>query len=354
MSRRPAMTSAEDLAAAGLISDASVADAAAVGRKYAIRVTPAMAGLMDGYGGEDPIARQFLPDMGELETLAEELSDPIGDDAHSPVAGVVHRYPDRVLLKPINVCPVYCRFCFRRETVGAAPAMTPAELDAAFDYIEGRPEIWEVILTGGDPLMLKPASLARIVARIEAIPHVQIVRIHTRTPIAEPARITPELVEAIASTKRATPYVSIHANHARELTPEAVAAARMFADRGVPLLAQSVLLKGVNDDVESLAGLMRALVAARIRPYYLHHPDLAPGVGRFRVSIEDGQRLVEALRGRISGLCQPTYVLDVPGGYGKSPIGPVYAAKEGARWRIDDPFGKSHLYPPDIAGPPPD
>ncbi len=347
----PAYTSAEDLVAAGLIAARDADAAADVARRYAVRVTPAMAALMDAVDAAagDPIRRQFLPDVGELETSPEDLADPIGDDAHSPVPGLVHRYPDRVLLKPISVCPVYCRFCFRRETVGAAPAMTPAELDAAFHYIAARPDIWEVILTGGDPLMLKPASLERLVARLEAIDHVQILRLHTRAPVADPDRVTDALAAAIKGTGRLTPYVSIHCNHARELTPAARAAAGRLADAGIPLLAQSVLLKGVNDDVDSLTALMRGLVASRIKPYYLHHPDLAPGTARFRVDVAEGRRLVAALRGRVSGLCQPTYVLDVPGGYGKAPLAEAYAAPDGGRWRVRDPFGGAHAYPPDVA-----
>jgi lysine 2,3-aminomutase len=343
------LTHAKDLADAGLIDPDAVESATNVGRRYAIRVTPQMAELIVG-GDDDPIRQQFLPHADELIPSADDLIDPIGDDAHSPLPGLIHRYPDRVLLKPINVCPVYCRFCFRRETVGAAPAMTPAELTAAFGYIEARSEIWEVILTGGDPLMLKPASLARLVSRLEAIPHVQVLRLHTRVPIAEPDRVTSDVVTAIKGTGRLATYVSIHANHPREITANARAAAARLADAGLPLLAQTVLLKGINNNIETLSALMRALVAARIQPYYIHHPDLAPGTARFRLSIVEGQKLVAALRGNLSGLCQPTYVLDVPGGYGKTTLSASNVQSDGDRWRILDPFGREHLYPPDVAG----
>ncbi len=342
------LTDIQALADAGLIPPAAAAALAPVAARYAVRVTPEMAQLIDG--PDDPIARQFIPDAAELATTPEERADPIGDDVHSPLPGLIHRYPDRVLLKPINVCPVYCRFCFRRETVGHAPAMTPAELDAAIAYIADRPAIWEVILTGGDPMMLKPASLKRIVKGLEAIPHVQILRLHTRVPIADPARVTGDLIQAIKGAGRLAPYVSIHANHARELTPAARAAAARLADAGIPLLAQTVLLRGVNADVETLADLMRALVSARIRPYYLHHPDLAPGTARFRLSIAEGQRIVAGLRGALSGLCQPTYVLDVPGGFGKSPVGPSFVTNEDGAMQVRDPFGGEHAYPPRIAG----
>lgn len=339
------MTGAVDLAEAGLIANAEVSAADAVAARYAIRVTPEMAALMDGPDGAQ-IRRQFIPDPAELETAPGELLDPIGDDAHSPVPGVVHRYPDRVLLKPISVCPVYCRFCFRRETVGAAPAMAPDALEAAYAYIASRPEIWEVILTGGDPLMLKPNVLARVIQKLTAIPHVQILRIHTRVPIADPGRVSKDLIAAIKTGGRLTPYVSIHCNHPAELTDASRAAAAQLADAGIPLIGQTVLLKGVNNDVAILERLMRGLVAARIQPYYLHHPDLAPGTARFRLDIAEGQALAAALRGKVSGLCQPTYVLDTPGGFGKAPLAGSHAEKRAEGWRIRDPFGRDHGYPP--------
>lgn len=349
MSQSTAITTAEGLANAGLIDAADARAAAAVSERYAIRVTPEMLALMEGPDAS-AIRRQFLPDPAELTTAPHELLDPIGDDAHSPVPGIVHRYPDRVLLKPISVCPVYCRFCFRRETVGAAPAMTPNELGAAFAYIESRPEIWEVILTGGDPLMLKPAVLERIIKRLDAIPHVDILRIHTRVPIADPGRVSVEMVAAIKAGDRLAPYVSIHCNHPAELTSAACSAAARLADAGLPLLGQTVLLKGVNDDVEVLTKLMRRLVSARIRPYYLHHPDLAPGTARFQMDIAEGQALAAALRGKVSGLCQPTYVLDTPGGFGKAPLAVSSARETAEGWRIQDPFGRDHAYPPEPSG----
>lgn len=352
MSTPAAVTTAKNLARAGLINDSDVLAADAVAERYAIRVTPEMAALMHGPEGA-AIRRQFIPDPAELETAPGELLDPIGDDAHSPVPGVVHRYPDRVLLKPISVCPVYCRFCFRRETVGAEPAMTPDALEVAYAYIESRPEIWEVILTGGDPLMMKPSILARIIERLDAIAHVQILRIHTRVPIADPERVSAKMVAAIKTNGRLTPYVSIHCNHPAELTDASRAAAGRLADAGIPLIGQTVLLKGVNNDVAVLERLMRGLVAARIQPYYLHHPDLAPGTARFRLDIAEGQALASALRGKVSGLCQPTYVLDTPGGFGKAPLADSHAEKQAEGWRIRDPFGGAHTYPPEPTTPVP-
>jgi lysine 2,3-aminomutase len=318
-----------------------------VAARYAVAITPAMADLIDPSDPHDPIARQFVPDRRELESQPEELSDPIGDDAHSPVEGIVHRYPDRVLLKLVNACAVYCRFCFRRETVGPGRGgLSRAALAAALDYIRRTPQIWEVILTGGDPLVLSPRRLKEVTAQLAAIEHVKVIRVHTRMPIAAPERITPALVRALRSDKAA--FVVLHANHPRELTAQARAAIARFVDAGIPMLSQSVLLRGVNDDAGTLGALLRTLVECRVKPYYLHHADLAPGTAHLRTSIAEGQTLMRALRGRYSGLCQPDYVLDIPGGYGKSPIGPNYWIPD--RSAIEDFNGRHHAYPPRPAG----
>jgi lysine 2,3-aminomutase len=263
------------------------------------------------------------------------------------VDGIVHRYPDRVLLKLTQVCAVYCRFCFRREMIGpTARGLDAAALERALAYIAAHPEIWEVILTGGDPLILSPRRLRAVVTRLAAIPHLAVIRIHTRMPVADPVRITPALVRAMKAPGKAT-YVVLHANHPRELTAAARAACDRIVDAGIPMLSQSVLLRGVNDDPQTLAELMRTFVACRIKPYYLHHADLAPGTAHLRTTIEEGQKLMRSLRGRVSGLCQPTYVLDIPGGHGKSPIGPNYLVAESAdRYRIEDFNGVAHCYPP--------
>ncbi|HEY3800215.1 MAG TPA: lysine-2,3-aminomutase-like protein [Caulobacteraceae bacterium] len=332
-----------DLADAGLTEAARAASLGEVAARYAIGVTPVMATLIDPADPADPIARQLIPTAAELIGAPGENADPIGDEAFSPVPGVVHRYPDRVLLKATHTCAVYCRFCFRREMVGpgAAQALTPAELDAAFAYIAAAPAIWEVILTGGDPLVLSPRRIGEIVRRLAAIPHVKIVRFHTRVPVAEPALVTDALVAAMRHP-RLTSYVALHANHPRELTPAARAACARIVEAGMPMVSQTVLLAGVNDDAETLAALMRGFVEARVKPYYLHHLDAAPGTAHFRVSVERGQALVAALRGRVSGLCQPTYVLDIPGGHGKVPLTPDYLT-DGC---VTDPWGEAHPYPP--------
>lgn len=336
-----------DLTAAGLTPAGQRAALEQVAAQYAVAITPAIAELIDPADPHDPIARQFVPDAAELDARPEESADPIGDHAHSPAEGVVHRYPDRALLKLTAVCAVYCRFCFRREMIGpGTAALSRKKLDAALGYIAAHPEIWEVILTGGDPLVLSPRRLKHVVARLAAIEHVKVIRLHSRVPVAEPARITPELVAAVKTRHKAT-YVVLHANHPRELTPAAREACALFVDAGIPMLSQSVLLAGVNDDPATLGSLMRTLVECRIKPYYLHHGDLAPGTSHVRTSIEHGQQLMRGLRGRYSGLCQPTYVLDIPGGHGKSPIGPNYLQGNapGSR-RIEDFNGVLHCYPP--------
>jgi lysine 2,3-aminomutase len=336
------------LIARGLAGPEAKAELERVAARYAVAVPPALAQLIDSADPQDPIARQFVPDARELETTVEENADPIGDGAHSPVEGIVHRYPDRVLLKIVNVCAVYCRFCFRRETVGPAhaKAMSKQVLDAALDYIRARPDIWEVILTGGDPLVLSARRLRAVMDALGKIEHVKVIRFHTRVPVADPDRITPELVRAMKAKGKAV-YVAVHVNHARELAPQARAACARMVDAGIPLLAQTVLLKGINDDEQTLGDLMRALVECRIKPYYLHHGDLAPGTSHLRQEIEHGQHLMRRLRGRWSGLCQPDYVLDIPGGHGKAPVGPSYIARaERGRYLVEDFKGARHLYPP--------
>jgi lysine 2,3-aminomutase len=347
MKETPIHTIAQ-LVARGLARPEAKAELEQVAARYAVTIPPALAAMIDRADPADPIARQFVPDARELETAPGENADPIGDDAHSPVEGIVHRYPDRVLLKLVHVCAVYCRFCFRREMVGPGKpnALSPAALARALAYIRAHDEVWEVILTGGDPLVLSPRRLRAVMDALGKIDHVKVVRIHTRVPIADPSRITAELVRAMRTKGKAV-YVAIHVNHARELTPQARAACARMADAGLPLLAQTVLLAGVNDTETALGELMRALVECRIKPYYLHHGDLAPGTRHLRTDIARGQALMRTLRGRYSGLCQPTYVLDIPGGHGKSPLGPNYIeALLGNRYRIADYEGGEHIYPP--------
>ena len=337
----------DDLLGRGLVAPDRLDEMRGVAERFQVTLTDEIAGLIDPADPADPIAAQFVPNGAELSTAAGELADPIGDERWSPVPGIVHRYPDRVLLKPSLVCPVYCRFCFRREQIGARGAVLDRRaLEQAYRYIRQTPEIWEVIVTGGDPLLLSPRRVAAIVKTLAAIDHVEVIRLHTRVPVVDPGRVTAALISALTAAKAV--YVVIHANHPRELTSAVRMAVTRLTGAGIPVLSQSVLLRGVNDDAAVLERLFRALVAMRVKPYYLHHPDLARGTGHFRGDIERGQALMRELRGRASGLCQPTYVLDIPGGHGKVPIGPGWLHRDetAGEWMVEDCHGVRHRYPP--------
>lgn len=320
-------TAPRTLSALRQIADAKLIDAedvdalAPVAARYAVAIPPALVNLIDPNDVDDPIARQFVPSLEELKTSPEEIADPIGDERHSPAPGIVHRYTDRVLLKLTHICPVYCRFCFRRETVGSSngTGLSKSDLDAALNYIKDHSQIWEVVLTGGDPLVLSPRKLQEVSQRLGSIEHVKIIRWHTRMPIARPDAINGELVDALKGAGKAS-YVVLHTNHPRELTRAARTACAKLIDAGITMLSQSVLLKGVNNDADTLEALMRALVETGVKPYYLHHADLAPGTAHFRTEITEGQQLMRELHARASGLCLPTYVLDIPGGFAKAKL----------------------------------
>ncbi len=316
-----------------------------VGRRYAVAVTEDVYATINPLDPLDPVARQYMPSAEELKTTPRELEDPIGDDAHSPIKGIVHRYPDRLLLKPAHVCAVYCRFCFRREMVGPkqenggkSEALDAAELEAALDYIRAAPKVWEVIVTGGDPFVLSPRRVKCLMEALNAIDHVKVIRFHTRVPVADPSRVTDELTDALESDKAV--YVVLHCNHANELTDKVRAAAQKFLRKGIPLLSQSVLLKGVNDDAKALENLFRKLVEFRIKPYYLHHPDMARGTSHFRLPVSKGRALMKKLLGRLSGIAQPRYMLDIPGGFGKVPLEDGYC-NDGV---VTDWQGETHVY----------
>lgn len=315
-----------------------------VADRYTVAITPVMQELIDAERYDGPISKQFVPDARELGTTDAELSDPIGDASYSPVPGIVHRYADRVLLMPTTICAAYCRFCFRREVVGKQDdAMLPApQLSAALRYIREHEEIWEVILSGGDPLILSVRRLDEILSELRRIDHVRVVRVHTRVPLVAPEKVTPELAGVLC--KAAPLFVVLHANHADELTPQGQAACARLVDAGIPMLGQSVLLRGVNDDPATLEALLRRLVENRIKPYYLHHADRANGTAHFRTSLAQGRALVADLRGRVSGICQPDYVLDIPGGHGKSPVGPDYVRQRADGADVRDVNGRWHAY----------
>jgi lysine 2,3-aminomutase len=334
---------AKQLHERGLISEERIEGIEEVASRFSLSITNEMADLIEE--GDDPIARQFVPSVKELNVTEDELADPIGDNARSPVKGIVHRYPDRCLFMPMTVCPVYCRFCFRREKVGSAESgLSRKELEAAFAYIESTPQIWEVILTGGDPLFMKPNLMKRIISRLSSIDHVDVIRLHTRVPVVDPKRVNGEMLKALNTDKAL--YVVLHANHVREFSKEAKKTIAKLVDSGIPMLSQSVLLKGINDDPAALENLFRELVRNRVKPYYLHHGDFAKGTSHFRTTIEEGRNLMKKIRGKVSGLCQPTYALDIPGGYGKAPINPDYLSEdEDGSYVVEDYRGVKHRYP---------
>lgn len=311
--------SLDELQSCGMLGEVSRALQDAEDR-HPVALTPALMDLIDPEDLLDPVAIQFVPSPMEVEADEQSLLDPIGDTTHSPVRGIVHRYPDRLLLNLIHACPSYCRFCFRRGRVGAdGGVLSEEETSRAMDYIRAHKDVWEVILSGGEPLMLSVRRVREILLALRAIPHVRSVRIHTRAPITTPDIFTPDMVNLLG---RGTKPVSllIHCNHPRELGPAQRAAIGRLADAGIPLFSQSVLLAGVNDHVETLAALMRAFVECRIKPHYLHHPDKACGTRHFRLPLSRGIEIVSQLRGHVSGLCQPTYMLEIPGGHGKVPV----------------------------------
>ncbi len=325
-------------------SDKTLAE---VAKRYRVTVSEYLERQING-DESGPLARQYKPDIRELDGHPAEQNDPIGDEAHSPVPGIVHRYENRVLLKPLELCAVYCRFCFRRASVGQPDhgILNAEKLDAALDYIRNTKTVCEVILTGGDPLVLSPRRLQPILEALDDIDHVEILRIHTRLPIVDPERINDELRTVLSSVRKPL-YVVIHVNHADELTENAALAFSQLRQAGCALLSQSVLLKGINNSVEALASLFKDLLRLRIKPYYLHHPDLAPGTSHFRLEPEEGQRLMEAVRARVSGLAMPLYVLDIPGGFGKVPIQNSQLEKSGdGVYHVRDQKGRIHSYDP--------
>lgn len=339
---RPVVRTPSQLIALGLVPPDQASALEALSSQFATAIPPAFLDLINH--PDDPIGRQVVPTPAELQTAPWELHDPIGDDALSPVPGIVHRYADRALLKPLLVCPLYCRFCFRREHVGPDGGLLSDEaLNTALDWIADHPAISEIILTGGDPLMLSPRRLRHIIEALSAMPHIQTIRIHSRVPVADPARITSAMLDAL-ETDRAL-WIVLHANHASEMTGQARAAIRQIQSRAIPVLSQSVLLRGVNDTEEALEALLRAFVTARIKPYYLHQLDPAPGTSHFHVAIDEGRALLARLRGRVTGLAWPTYVLDIPGGAGKVPLGPDYYHPKTQPGAVQDPAGNTHTLP---------
>lgn len=343
-----ALETGKELANQGLIPALEADEVDSIRQTFAVKVPPSYMASIKRNDASDPIWRTVIPTSEELTVREEELVDPIGDEEHTPVRGITHRYTDRVLFKPTHTCAVYCRFCFRRYAVGQPERMlSRSEVAEAMAYIEQHTEIWEVIFSGGDPLTLSDGRLGGMLDRLRAIEHVKVIRFHTRVPVVLPSRVTEDLVEVLRGVDRPRKpvYIVTHINHVQEITPEVEQACELLVDHGIPLLNQSVLLRGTNDSRETMEALLRKLVEMRIKPYHLNHGDLARGTSHFRTTIAEGQALMKALRGRVSGLCQPTYVLDIPGGYGKVPIGPSYLAAGDEEWVVEDINGMLHPYP---------
>ncbi len=296
--------------------------AAAIAKKYPIRINKYYAGLIQELG--DPIARQVVPEEEEV-TDASCIEDCLNEEGDSVVPGLTHRYPDRVLFYVNYQCAIYCRYCTRKRKVGDPSSISRENIRRGYDYIRRHPEVRDVVLSGGDPLLLKDEQLDEIVGTLRAIPHVEIIRIGTRIPSVLPQRVTQKLCDTLK--KHHPVYLMVHFSHPRELTPEAKRSCDMLADNGFPMMNQTVLLRGVNDDAETLKKLFQGLLKFRVKPYYLYQADQVEGAGHFRTQLKKGLEIMDALRGHTSGLAVPYYVIDAPGGGGKIPILPEYVMK---------------------------
>lgn len=286
-------------------------------------ISPYFAMLMDPDDPHDPVRMQAIPTIKELDFSASDMEDPLFEEIDSPMPGLTHRYPDRVLLLVTDMCANYCRHCTRRRFAGQEDhARDKASIDAAIKYIKEHEEIRDVLLSGGDPLLVSDAFLEDIIKRLKAIDHVEIVRLGSRTPVTLPMRITPELCKMLA--KYHPMWLNTHFNHPREITPESKAAVEMLADHGIPVGNQTVLLRGINDCPTIMKKLVHELVKIRCRPYYFYQCDLSRGIEHFRTSVEKGLEIAESLRGHTSGFAVPTFILDAPGGGGKIPLAPQY------------------------------
>lgn len=316
-SLQKSVTSSEELSEK---FDVPLCELKKVEEQFAFRITPYYLSLIKEKG--DPIYKQCVPDVRELEDSACLMDDPLGEDKDSPVHNIVHRYPDRCLFLVSHTCAMYCRFCTRKRKVGDPSKINKAYIDEGINYIKAHPEIRDVVVSGGDPLLLTDDKIEYILQSLRSIPHIQIVRIGSRTPCVLPERITSKLVRML---KKYHPlFMNVHFNHPSELTPQSIKALSRLADAGIPLGNQSVLLKGVNDDPEVMKLLVQKLLMARVRPYYIYQADLVFGTEHFRTSVKKGLEIIKALRGWTSGVAVPHYVIDAPNGGGKIPLLPDY------------------------------
>lgn len=316
------LTSADDLARVLDLTPTEQAGLAASSRLFRVGITPYYASLMDPAHGSCPIRLQAIPHPAEADIRPEELRDPLGEDTHNPAPSVIHKYPDRVLFLVVDRCGIYCRHCNRRRLVGGDEPPTTAELEAGLEYIARTRRIRDVLLSGGDPLLLSTRRLGYLLGRLRAIPHVETIRIGTRLPVVCPMRIDAEMV---AMLRQHHPlFINTHFNHIKELTPEARAGCERLVDGGIPVGNQTVLLRGINSSVPSLRALMRGLLRSRIRPYYLFQGDTVIGTDHLRTPVETAMELYQGLRGWMNSMAVPMLVLDSPGGGGKVPLVPSY------------------------------
>ncbi len=308
-------------------------------------ITPYFASLMDKNDPNCPVRKQAIPSVEEFQTSVNELSDPCGEEQDTVAPGLVHRYPDRVLLIITDACAMYCRHCTRRRIVGSAEgAMSDEHLEKVLDYIRNNKNIRDVLISGGDPFLLTDERLDDVIGEIRKIPHVEIVRIGTRVPVVMPQRVTNNLCDVLR--KYHPLFVSIHFNHPKEITDEVKKACSLLADAGIPLGSQTVLLKGINDKSPVMVELMQKLLTMRVRPYYIYQCDLAPGTEHFRTPISSGIRIIESLRGHTSGYAIPTFVIDAPGGGGKIPVNPDYVISKNKKAVLLKNYqGKMFIYP---------
>jgi len=333
-----------------VLSEEERAGVLLTGTKLAMAITPHFFNLIDPDDPDCPIRRQVIPRIGETTTAPEEAADPCAEDSHMPVPGLVHRYPDRALFLVTDRCASYCRYCTRSRMVsGVGEQKMETRWEAAFEYLEQATSVRDVLLSGGDPLLLSDSRLDGILARLRAIPHIQFLRIGTRIPVFLPQRITPALAAMLA--RHHPLWISIHANHPRELTLETRDALARLADAGIPLGNQSVLLRGVNDSPEIQRALVHKLLVCRVRPYYLYQCDLVQGTAHLRTRVEEGLDIIRSLRGHTTGYAVPQFVIDTPGGGGKIPVNPDFVVRrEPGRLVLRNYEGKQFEYPdPDLA-----
>jgi len=305
------------------LSESKKEDISTCLEKFRMAVTPYYSSLIDPDDVNDPIRAQAVPSINEIRTFPWEMADPLGEENASPVRNIVHRYPDRVLFLVTHCCAMYCRHCTRRRLVGEEDvSISDEEIDEAVDYIKKTPEIRDVLVSGGDPLTLSDTRLDHILSRLREIEHVEIIRIGTRIPVTMPMRVTPALLDMLK--KHQPIWINTHFNHPKELTSASIKACGSIVDAGIPLGNQSVLLRGVNDNTETMRSLMLELIRARVRPYYLYQCDMSEGLQHFRTDVRTGVKIIGELRGTISGFAIPLFVIDAPGGGGKIPVNPEY------------------------------